>query len=157
MVQPIINIAEQAQEDVTRYNSELKAALVQMEGIQNRINYLTRMRDAAARELEEAKKVKVDGKLQISDYIKSILTEGRTHTTTEITEMFADYVDKTPNDVKNNVANALSRLKGVKAIESKTVYGQGRAGGSKWFLITDNNKHDISNDAAINEGLRMVK
>ena len=67
--------------------------------------------------------------LQISEFILELLKDGERRTAKEVGEAYALYVGKNAEDIKNNIANALSRLKDGGKLESEIGDGERAA---KW-------------------------
>lgn len=70
----------------------------------------------------------------ISYFITSYLKANGKSDTTDIRKAYADSVSKKSDDVKNNVANALSRLKIAGKVNNE-LNGKGKKAGSKWHLL----------------------
>lgn len=66
----------------------------------------------------------------ISDWIVNLLTDMGPRETKEIIEAYSSYLDKPYESVRNNVSNALTRLKDAGRIEQSE--GEGR--GSVWSV-----------------------
>jgi hypothetical protein len=70
----------------------------------------------------------------ISDFVIDYLRKNERPPTSEIIGAYADHTHSTPEAVRNNVQNTLSRLKSAGRIKNKELPG-GRRAGSNWFLL----------------------
>lgn len=70
----------------------------------------------------------------VGDFILNHLAIHPKAETKEIINAWAEKVEDSPENVRNNVQNTLSRLKSSKKIKNKPNPG-GRRYGSKWFLM----------------------
>ncbi|MES2776348.1 MAG: hypothetical protein V4722_19385 [Bacteroidota bacterium] len=69
----------------------------------------------------------------VSDFILSMLANGRKCHTKDIIQSYANYVGQGYDKVSGNVSNALSRIKTAGKIDNQVSEG-GRKQGSLWFL-----------------------
>jgi len=70
----------------------------------------------------------------ISDFVLEYLRKNERPPTSEIIGAYAEHTHSTPEAVRNNVQNTLSRLKSAGRIKNKELPG-GRRAGSNWFLL----------------------